>query len=200
MSLGIALVSTARRLLDLALIALIAVVLAALVVARVVPAVTDSPSFVVTGGSMEPTIHLGSVVITERVAARDLRVGDIVSLQAGTQHAVFTHRITRLATEPDGSLWVQTKGDANASEDPSMVPASAVLGRVAATIPGLGYVVRMLSTPQGIALLISVGIVTLLGAWLLEDLEEVRREALAARDRLGAGVPADSLPGTGQAA
>lgn len=195
MSLGIAPIATLRRLLDLALLLLIALVFASLVVARVVPLVTHSPTFVVAGRSMEPTIHLGSVVITQPVVPADLRAGDVVSLRVGAQDAVFTHRIARVATAADGSRWIETKGDANPSADPTLVPASAVLGRVAVAVPYLGYLVQLLATAQGIALLVSLGLVTLLGAWLLEELENDRRTALRRRTldviRDGADAPAD---------
>lgn len=69
MSLVIAAASTARRALDAALVVLVLVVLSALAVTRIVPAVTGAPSFVVGGGSMEPAIHLGSVVVDTPVAA-----------------------------------------------------------------------------------------------------------------------------------
>lgn len=174
MSFALVLTATLRRLLDLLLLALILVVIAALLVARAVPAVTGLPSYVVAGGSMEPNIHLGAVVIPERVTAQDLRVGDVVSLQVGPQHAVFTHRITRLV-ERDGATWIQTKGDANPVEDPSIIPASDVIGRVHVVVPYLGYGVQLLSLPQGVALLVSVGIALLVAAWLLESLEDEQR-------------------------
>jgi len=180
MSLVIAATAIFRRMLDLVLLALILIVLTALVVARVIPAVTGGPTFVVGGGSMEPTIPLGSVVVDAPVKAADLAVGDVVSIKVGPAQAVFTHRITRLVTR-DGALWIQTQGDANDTEDPSIVPAATVLGRVSVTIPGLGYVVQLMATMAGVAFLLSLGMLTLLGAWLLEILEEDQRTAWSHR-------------------
>ena len=188
MSLVIAATAIFRRMLDLALLALILIVLTALVVARLIPAVTGGPTFVVGGGSMEPTIPLGSVVVDTPVKAADLAVGDVVSIKVGAAQAVFTHRITRLVTR-DGALWIQTKGDANNTEDPSIVPATTVLGRVSVTIPGLGYVVQLMATMAGVAFLMSLGMLTLLGAWLLEILEEDQRTAWSRR-RVPAGAMA----------
>jgi signal peptidase I len=200
MALRIVLVATLRRTLDLALVGLIGIVLAALVVARLIPALTHSPTFVVAGGSMEPAIHLGAVAVTEPVSTADLRPGDVVSLRVGAQHSVFTHRITRLVTRDDGTLWIATRGDANRSEDPSLTPASAVLGRVTVTIPYLGYLVQLLGTAQGVMLLVSLGLVTLLGAWLFEGVEDDWRLALHRRaGHAGAGA-ADRLPDAGTAA
>jgi signal peptidase len=182
MNLAIAFTATLRRFLDLVLLALILTVLASLVVARVVPAITGGPTFVVGGGSMEPNVPIGSVVVDAPVAAADLQIGDIVSVKVGTQETVFTHRITRLI-QRDGALWIQTKGDANPAEDPSIIPATTVAGRVATVIPYLGYPIQLLSSLAGVAFLLSVGMVTLLAAWLLETLEDDQR-AWAYRRRL----------------
>ncbi|HEY4752843.1 MAG TPA: signal peptidase I, partial [Candidatus Limnocylindrales bacterium] len=176
MALGFALATWIRRLLDLVLVALIVIVLAAVTVTRVIPAITGAPTFVVAGGSMEPAVPLGSVVVTSPVAASDLRPGDVVSLRVGSQQAVFTHRITRIVPR-DGAIWIETKGDANPTIDPSILPATSVVGRVDAAIPYLGYVVQLLVTAQGVVFLLSLGLVTLLGVWLLEGLEGDLRQA-----------------------
>ena len=118
----------ARRSFDVLLVVLIVVCLLTVVLARVVP-LTGRSTFVVAGGSMAPAISVGSAVVVEPVAAADLRVGDVVSLRSGPQRAIFTHRITRVA-QRDGATWIETQGDANATADPSLSPASAVIGRV----------------------------------------------------------------------
>jgi signal peptidase I len=180
MSVALALTATLRRFLDLVLVVLILVVLSSLVVARVVPAITHAPAFVVGGGSMEPTIPLGSIVIDQPVVASDLVLGDVVSIRVGPQNAIFTHRIVRLV-QRDGALWIETKGDANPTVDPSIVRATTVLGRVKASIPLIGYPVQLLSSMAGVAFLLSVGLVTLLAAWLLESLEDDQRAWLRRR-------------------
>jgi signal peptidase I len=168
-------------------------VIAALAAARVIPMVVGAPAFVVGGGSMEPSIHLGSIVIDGPVATADLDVGDIVSIKVGPEQTVFTHRITRIITR-DGVPWIETRGDANQTVDPSTIPATAVVGRVAVVVPGLGYVVQLLASFAGMAFLVSLGMLTLLGAWLLEILEDDQR---AARGRWL--VPAGGAIGFGDA-
>jgi signal peptidase len=195
MTYAIAFTAILRRLLDLALLALILTVLASLTVARLVPAITGGPTYVVGGGSMEPTVPLGSVVVDVPVAASDLHVGDIVSIKVGPNESIFTHRIASVFTL-DGAPWIRTKGDANETADPSGVPASAVTGRVSMTIPYLGYPIELMSSLAGVAFLLSVGMLTLVGAWLLETLEEDQR-AFVYRRRLAqvAVIPIDSVEG-----
>jgi signal peptidase len=176
-----------RRTLDVLLIAVILVVLATIAVARIIPSVTGGSTFVVGGGSMEPTIPFGSVVIVTPVDTADLHVGDVVSMRVGKQEAVFTHRIVRLVPRDDG-LWIETKGDNNAKPDPSIIPASTVVGRLQVSIPYAGYAVRLLSTGPGVLFLLAIGVMILAGAWFLESLEldhEVaRRRAARARAAL----------------
>ena len=176
MTVAVAIVRFARRGLELALVALIGVVVVALVVARAVPLFTGAPTFVVGGGSMEPAIPLGAVVIDAPVAASQLAAGDVVSLKVGPQQVVFTHRITRMV-QRDGAVWIETKGDANRAIDPSLIPASAVLGRVQAVIPLLGYAVQELGTLSGLGLLFMLGVLALAATWALDLVEEELRDA-----------------------
>lgn len=180
----------ARRILDILLVVLIGLVVATLVIARVIPVVTDGATFVVGGGSMEPTIPVGAAVVALPVSAQDLAVGDVVSLRAGEQQAIFTHRITRLV-EREGGPWLETMGDANEEPDPSLVPATSVIGRVEVVVPWAGYLVTTLGSMQGIVFLVSLGILVLAGAWLLEMLEDDLAESMRRRARAG---PAPLMP------
>ena len=164
--------------LDVLLSVLILFVLGIVVIARVIPAVTGGGTFVVGGGSMEPAIPLGSVVVAIPVATDQLAPGDIVSVRVGEQQALFTHRIVRLVDREDG-LWLETKGDANDDPDPSIIPATSVVGRVAVTIPLLGYAVRLLGTMQGILFLLALGVFMLAAGMA----------ARVPRDRPGGGAP-----------
>jgi signal peptidase I len=161
----------ARRAADTALVVVVLVAMFGLVVGRLVP-MTGRSTFVVAGGSMEPAIPLGAAVIVEPVRPNDLAVGDIVTLRSGPTRAVFTHRIIRVA-ELDGQVVIETKGDANGTADPSLTPASAVVGRVSMAIPFAGFLVALLSIPSGVLFVIALGAVLLLISWLLDAPEAV---------------------------
>lgn len=157
--------SGARHLSDLALVGLIVVASSGVILARVVPA-TGRATFVVASGSMAPAIPVGAAVIVEPVDPAALREGDVVSLRSGPQRAVFTHRITRVVDRADGR-WIETRGDANTTVDPSITPASSVIGRVALTVPLAGFVVAWLSLPSGVLAVIGVGFALMTASWLL---------------------------------
>jgi signal peptidase len=155
-----------RRALDGALTVVVGLALFGLFLGRIVP-VIGGATFVVAGGSMAPTIPLGAAVIVTPVDGRDLATGDIVSLRSGPERAVFTHRIIRVVDRSD-QVWIETKGDANGAADPSITPASAVIGREVVTIPFAGYLVALLSIPSGVLFVIALGLALLLAGWVLE--------------------------------
>ena len=139
----------ARRVLELVLAGLATGILATVLLVRGAP-LSGHPVLVVGGGSMEPLLSLGSAIVIEPVPISSLAVGDIVTVKVGPDQAIFTHRISRLVHRPDG-LWIETKGDANASADASIIPATSVQGRLLVAVPRLGYVVAALSQPSGLA-------------------------------------------------
>ena len=125
--------------------------------------------FIIRGSSMVPAIPLGSLVAAQPVDTSTLAVGDVVSVRA-QNGVVYTHRIVSIdATGAEGQL--QLRGDANASPDGALVPASAVIGRVTVHAPVLGYLTALLSMPAGIVSIMSSLAALLLAYWLLEDFE-----------------------------
>ena len=95
-------------------------------------------TFVVTGGSMEPTIHKGSLVIDEPVTAEKLRLGDVITFDHYDQ--TTTHRIVGVEGSATGSMF-STKGDANEVTDPEPLSFPGRVGLVKLAVPGLGYAV-----------------------------------------------------------
>ena len=95
-------------------------------------------TFVVTGGSMEPTIHKGSLVIDEPVTADKLRLGDIITFDHYDQ--TTTHRIVGVEGSATGTMF-STKGDANQVTDPEPLTFPGRVGLVKLALPGLGYAV-----------------------------------------------------------
>jgi signal peptidase len=179
-----------RRFLDFLLIALVVVVLLGVMLGKLVP-LTGRQTMIVGGSSMEPAIGLGAAVVIAPVAAEDLRPGDVVSLRAGSESAIFTHRIVGVVERADG-LWISTKGDANADPDPTLVPASAVIGRSEFSIPFAGYLLALLSIPAGVLFLVGLAATLLASAWLLESLE------LDEAGRVGVTFLPASDPGKGE--
>ena len=95
---------------------------------------------VVLSGSMEPTLSVGDLLIVREETG--YQVGDIVVYQSGTTAVV--HRIIAMDAET-----VTTQGDANNAADEAM-PLDAIVGKVIAVIPLVGYTAWVLKSPLGI--------------------------------------------------
>lgn len=105
-------------------------------------------SFAVVSGSMEPNIKVGSIVYTKNTDFSDLKEGDIISFRLNGDTKA-THRIVKINKEKQQFT---TKGDANNSEDANPVNYKDVIGKVALTIPMLGFISIYIKTPLGIAI------------------------------------------------
>jgi len=162
-----------RSLLDVVFLGLVATILAAGVVGRIVP-LTGHPTLVVAGGSMEPAIGVGSVVIVDPVDPTDLAVGDVVSVQVRPDRTTYTHRIARIV-ERDDVRWLETKGDANAAPDPAITPASTVIGRVALALPLLGFVIALMAQPTGVVSVLALAVALMVARTLVSPATSVPR-------------------------
>ena len=104
----------------------------------VVVLVSGARVFVVESPSMGRAAPVGTLVVDLPVEVSDLTPGDVVSYRPPDGSGVtYTHRVTRV--EPGG---IRTRGDINGADDPWLTPQSAVVGRSAALIPGVGWIAR----------------------------------------------------------
>src|SRR3954447_17776201 len=70
-------------------------------------------------GSMAPQINPGDVTIVTPIAISEVSEGMVITYHRPIEdHSLVTHRVILVETAPDGSVSVQTKGDANAAADP----------------------------------------------------------------------------------
>jgi signal peptidase len=128
--------SRLSALLSWSAIALIAVLVAGLVLLAASPRLFGIHFVIVAGGSMEPTIHFGSVAIMRDIEdTSSLSAGDIVEYVAPDTHRVTTHRIVGIAA--DGQSFT-TRGDANNVQDKLPVPIENVKARYQFSVPELG--------------------------------------------------------------
>ena len=112
----------------------------------------DDPYYllIVTSGSMEPTIKVGSIVVVKKAATYG--VGDIISFSKnGNSKDTTTHRINAL----EANQFI-TKGDGSEDPDIGVVKEDQVLGKVLITVPYVGYLADFAKKPQGLILLVIV--------------------------------------------
>jgi signal peptidase len=133
----------------------------------VVAATTGLSLVVVTTGSMSPTIPAGAVVVTERVAAADVRPGQVVTVPRPGSELPVTHRVVAVDRVPGdpAARSLTMRGDANDSidRDPSVVREAR---RTVASAPGLGHVLQWSSTPSTRGLAVAtVGLLVVWSFW-----------------------------------
>jgi len=147
----------------------------------VIPVLFGYERYVITGGSMEPTIHKGAVAFDEVVPVTELRAGDVITFVPPESSSPVTHRINGVAAGDQGRPVFTTQGDANEYADPWEVslpgPSQA---RYSFQIPYLGYLLAAL-TLRPVRLLVLAGPALVIGVSLLlsvwrEAMAEVRRE------------------------
>jgi signal peptidase len=129
-------------------------IVAGLALAMLGPLAFGGRTFAVLSGSMEPTLHVGDLVLEKKVSARDIHVGDIVTFRSPDDAGkLITHRVRRVVIA-DGTVKVTTKGDANLSPERWTVPADGSVGRALGRVPKVGYLLVWTRSPAGRMLLI----------------------------------------------
>ncbi len=123
------------------------------------PAIGRYKPLNVLGGSMEPAIKLGSVIIINKVEPKDIKVGDIVTYKPPDKRdqnqkaTLVTHRVIKI-DEKKATIRFKTKGDANKTADGGLVDGRQIIGKVALTLPYIGKIGLYAKTPLGFLLLI----------------------------------------------
>lgn len=150
----------------------------------IVPGLLGYQRYVITGGSMEPTIHKGSLVFDRVVPVKDLAVGDVITYlppaSAGVPHLV-THRILSIEEKPGKPRELVTKGDANPTADPwrfQLVSSEQPVVTRAVPVVGWGFIALADRRTRTLVIGVPAGIIALLA--LAEAAGTLRRERSAA--------------------
>ncbi|MBQ7500409.1 MAG: signal peptidase I [Clostridia bacterium] len=117
---------------------LIAVVLLCLVIAVQVMSqgyanIFGFSVFRVVTGSMEPTMPIGTVLVTKKTEIYKIEVGDIVcfkSEETSSFGIIITHRVVKKQSDAYGRVELETKGDANPAADAYYVREKNLIGKV----------------------------------------------------------------------
>jgi len=118
--------------------------------------------------SMAPEIDPGDVTIVTPVAVSEVTEGMVITYHRPIEdHSLVTHRVISVETAPDGTVSVQTKGDANQAADPWTATLEGDTAyQVRAVIPELGHLIQALRAPVVTQALL-YGAPALLVGWLL---------------------------------
>ncbi len=119
-------------------------------------------------GSMAPEIAPGDITVVTPLAVDDVAAGMVIAYHIPIDdHRVVTHRVVAVERGENGSVTVQTKGDANEAVDPWKATLQGdTAWQVRAVVPEVGSVLQVLRTP-GVSEVLRYGAVALVAGWLL---------------------------------
>ena len=89
--------------------------------------------FRVVTGSMEPTIPVGALLVTQQVDIEGIRMDDIVCFRTQVSEIwgkIVTHRVVGIWESEMGGVLLETKGDANLVADGYFVDQTNFVGKV----------------------------------------------------------------------
>ena len=144
----------------------------------------------VVTGSMQPTIPIGSLVVTERIPTSQLQAGNVMVFpDPNNTKLTIVHRIIWLSHDQSGDVLVRTKGDYNALPDSWTMKrqASADADRVIEVIPGAGTVAGYLQTIGFLGLVALI--VGLVGYYGIRKVRQILNEDAADEKAGGVSEP-----------
>ena len=147
-----------------------------LVAISLLPITGNLKILTVMSGSMEPKIHVGSLVFVKPVS--QYNIGDVVTRKTDDPGVTITHRIIS-KEEVAGKSVFQTKGDANNAEDSEKTAQERIVGKVFFNIPYLGFPIGYAKTTKGLILIIIIPAVII----VYEEIGKIKNELVAMRVR-----------------
>jgi signal peptidase len=132
------------------------------------PHVLDYRTMTMLTGSMAPVIDPGDVTIVTPLPVDEIAEGMIIAYHIPIDdHHLVSHRVVSVERGADGTVTVETKGDANDAVDPWKATLQGDTAyQVRGVIPELGHVIEALRTPL-VSQALVYGAPTLLAGWLL---------------------------------
>lgn len=134
--------------------------------------------YTVQSGSMEPSIHIGSIVISKPFD--NYQKGDIITFKAEKDRLAknpkytTTHRVFEVKTVEGEEEYI-TKGDANNSPDILPTGKDLVLGKAIFSVSLLGYPVSFAKTKEGLIILVIIPATLIIYSELLSIKDETKR-------------------------
>jgi signal peptidase len=155
----------------------ILVFLIILFIGSVLPIPGNYKLLTVVSGSMEPTIHTGSVIVVK--PSENYKIGDIITFKLSpSEKTPTTHRIAEMEVQAGIPIYT-TKGDANDSPDTSKIYQRQIVGKMIAKIPFLGYAMDFVRKPVGFALVIITPAVLI----ILDEIRKIWKEIIKKKNK-----------------
>lgn len=102
--------------------------------------------FNIVSESMEPTLEINDVVISQKCEPSQLQIGDIITFEQDGR--IISHRILDI-TSTNSVIKFETKGDNNEIPDPDIVDSGQVYGKVLFKIKRIGKIISYIQNVRG---------------------------------------------------
>ena len=137
-------------------------------------------AYVVLTGSMLPKIQVYDVVVTKKVDASKLEVGDVITFSSADTRflgTIITHRIIKKNYDAESKSYnFQTKGDNNNVADSALVPQNNIYGKVIIKIPKLGYLQEFLASDGGWIIVILIPCLAVISYDIVKLIKGLKRK------------------------
>jgi signal peptidase len=131
-------------------------------VTLIVPAFAGATPLAVLTPSMEPTLPVGTLVIVKPTPANEIRLGDVITYQIKPgEPALVTHRVVEVRSISTGEMNFVTRGDNNGANDPTVVTAPQIKGKVWYSVPLAGFISIAVGASLGPIVVPVVGVLLL---------------------------------------
>lgn len=135
---------------------------------------TQNPFYVVASGSMIPVLQVYDVLIVQgHEPFEDIKVGDIIVFNRPSGHdRVIVHRVAAIID--DEPKTIRTKGDTNPASIPGTdypITKEEYIGKVAYTIPQVGYITQLLKPPMNYIIIVIV-----IGVMVVKQMSKKKNE------------------------
>lgn len=89
----------------------------------------------IISNSMYPAIHIGDVVIVNKITINKIKEGDIIQFSR-EKHSIV-HRVVEISQE-NGKIKIRTKGDNNYKKDSTIITEKNFMGKIIMIVPKVG--------------------------------------------------------------
>lgn len=131
--------------------------------------------------SMEPTIQLGDLIVTQEKNMHTYVPADIITFHSKTHMTqdIITHRIV----EKQGAIY-RTKGDSNIYTDPFIVTPHQIIGKTVNIIPLVGYWIIAINTLLGRVMFMYVPMIIIIGT----EVANIRNQKVIKNPPIAQGI------------
>ena len=156
-------------------------------------------TFRVVTGSMEPTISTGAILLCKDTEIEKIEKGDIIcyrSKAAEIYGSTVTHRVVAVQEDEAGTIYLETRGDANFSSDPHLVEDRDLIGKVtwySGKDNILNDILSFLTGKAGFLLCIVFPVLLVAGLIMQSSVQSLREDLALVRQELAQSMKDDEL-------